>query len=76
MSAATATRKAQALASAQDTETLLLAYTASPGTVEGAQVRGWIMDELEARGQLSALAIRLDRCPACWAPAHPAGGCD
>ena len=29
--------------------------------------RRWLMDELDARGDLGLLAVALDLCPTCWA---------
>lgn len=37
------------------------------GWMAAAQVRGWVQEELERRGQLDALAVALGVCPACWA---------
>lgn len=37
------------------------------GWMAAAQVRGWVQEELERRGQLDALAAALGVCPACWA---------
>ena len=73
---------ARRLTARQSTPELLAAFLATEDvtiTADIARARGWMMDELEHRGDLGFLAVALDLCPTCWGhlDAHdPATGCE
>ena len=61
--------QARRLTARQSTPELLAAFLATEDvtiTADVARARGWMMDELENRGDLGLLAVALDLCPICW----------
>lgn len=71
--------QARRLTAAQPTGSLLVAFLATeahPITADIARARGWMMDELETRGDLPLLAVALDLCPTCWAHTDLGCGCE
>lgn len=72
--------QARRLTARQSTPALLAAFLATedtPITADIARARGWMMDELDTRGDLPLLAVALDLCPVCWAHLDTVGcSCD